>query len=88
MCPRYFGTTETPEALTPSEAYPLCRIVACGNPPKDGKLKGCFEYMVSNKHRFFQWVRHPEVEAENNLAVRRLRPMVIARKVCFGSQSD
>ena len=34
------------------------------------------------------WVRHPEVEAENNLAERRLRPMVIARKVCFGSQSD
>ena len=55
---------------------------------KDGRLKGYFEYMASNKHRFFQWVRHPEVEAENNLAERRLRPMVIARKVCFGSQSD
>ncbi len=39
-------------------------------------------------HRFFQWVAHPEVEAENNLAERRLRPLVIARKVCFGSQSE
>ena len=38
--------------------------------------------------RFFQWVCHPEIEVENNLAERRLRPLVIARKVCFGSQSE
>ncbi|MBR3820184.1 MAG: transposase [Kiritimatiellae bacterium] len=38
--------------------------------------------------RFFQWVRNPEIEAENNLAERRLRPFVTARMVCFGSQSE
>ena len=55
---------------------------------KDGRLKGYLDYMTESKHRFFQWVDHPEVEAENNLAERRLRPLVVARKVCFGSQSE
>ena len=55
---------------------------------KDGRLKGLFEFMDKKRHRFFQWVDHLEVEAENNLAERRLRPLVVARKVCFGSQSE
>jgi len=47
------------------------------------------EFAASIKRdRFFQWVCNPEVVAENNLAERRLRPLVIARKVCFGSQSE
>ena len=54
----------------------------------DGKLKGYFEYMSETRHRFFQRVDHPEIEAENNLAERRIRPLVVARKVCFGSQSE
>lgn len=58
------------------------------SPVNDGKLKGCFDLVREKPHRFFQWVRHPEVEAENNLAERRLRPLVTARKVCFGSQSE
>lgn len=57
-------------------------------PVKDGKLKGYFKHMTGVKQRFFQWVDHPDVEAENNLAERRLRPLVVARKVCFGSQSE
>lgn len=57
-------------------------------PVRDGKLKEYFDIIVNRRDRFFQWVRNPEVEAENNLAERRLRPLVIARKVCFGSQSE
>ncbi len=57
-------------------------------PVSDGKLRGYFEFMDKTRHRFFQWVDHPDVEAENNLAERRLRPLVVARKVCFGSQSE
>ena len=30
----------------------------------------------------------PKALKENNLAERRLRPLVVARKVCFGSQSE
>ena len=44
--------------------------------------------MSDTRHRFFQWVDHPEVEAEKNLAERRLRPLVVARKVSNGSQSE
>ena len=58
------------------------------SPVEDGRLKGHFDLMLQKRERFFQWVRHPEIEAENNLAERRLRPLVIARKVCFGSQSE
>jgi transposase len=57
------------------------------SPVKDGALKGYFDYMAGTSHRFFQWVDHPEVEAENNLAERGIRSLVIARKVSFGSQS-
>jgi len=38
--------------------------------------------------RCFQWVKSPEIPAENNFAERGLRPSVIARKISFGSQSD
>lgn len=37
--------------------------------------------------RLFQWVKSPEIPAENNFAERGLRPSVIARKISFGSQS-
>lgn len=38
--------------------------------------------------RVFQWVKSPEIPAENNFAERGLRPSVIARKISFGSQSS
>ena len=63
-------------------------LALCSMDVKDGKLKGYFDLMKEKSHRFFQWVCHPEIEAENNLAERRLRPLVTARKVCFGSQSE
>ena len=58
-----------------------------GTKVKDGSVAGYFDIFTKKKHRLFQWVAHPEVPAENNLAERRLRPLVIARKVSFGSQS-
>ena len=38
--------------------------------------------------RMFRWTLDPRIPAENNRAERELRPLVIARKVSFGSQSD
>lgn len=55
---------------------------------ESGKLRALFETMVKKRHRFFQWVDHPEVEAENNMAERGLRPLTIARKISYGSQSE
>ncbi len=38
--------------------------------------------------RLYHWADNPQVPAENNRAERELRPLVIARKISFGSQSD
>lgn len=38
--------------------------------------------------RLYHWANDHAVPADNNLAERDLRPLVIARKVSFGSQSD
>ena len=41
------------------------------------------------KHdRLYHWADDPNIPADNNLAERELRPLVIARKLSFGSQSE
>lgn len=37
--------------------------------------------------RMYRWALDPRIPAENNRAERELRPLVIARKISFGSQS-
>ena len=41
-----------------------------------------------NSHRLYHWADNRDVPADNNFAERELRPLVIARKVSFGSHSD
>jgi transposase len=41
-----------------------------------------------NADRLYHWAEDSNVPADNNLAERELRPLVIARKISFGSQSD
>ena len=41
-----------------------------------------------NASRLYHWSHSPAIPAENNRAERELRPLVIARKISFGSQSD
>ena len=41
-----------------------------------------------NEQKLYQWTRHPDIPAENNRAERELRPLVIARTISFGSQSE
>lgn len=40
-----------------------------------------------NSERMFHWAKNAKVPADNNRAERELRPLVIARKISFGSQS-
>jgi len=40
-----------------------------------------------NAKRLYRWADDPAIPAENNLAERELRPLVVARKISFGSQS-
>jgi len=51
-------------------------------------IQGIQNIFREKKYRLFHWVEDPLVPAENNLAERDLRPLVIARKISFGSQSD
>jgi len=53
--------------------------------PSIQRLQNIFR---ENAHRLYHWVRDPAVPAENNRAERALRPLVIARKISFGSQSE
>jgi transposase len=39
-------------------------------------------------HRLYHWATDRSIPADNNLAERDLRPLVIARKISMGSQSD
>lgn len=41
-----------------------------------------------NSHRLYHWAEDRNVPADNNFAERELRPLVMARKVSFGSHSD
>lgn len=41
-----------------------------------------------NYFRLYHWEKNPLIPADNNLAERELRPLVIARKISFGSHSD
>ncbi|MFA7232426.1 MAG: transposase [Victivallaceae bacterium] len=41
-----------------------------------------------NEKNLFQWVKNPDIPCENNFAERNLRPIVISRKLSFGSQSE
>ncbi len=41
-----------------------------------------------NNNRLFLWCKTPVIPADNNFAERELRPLVIARRISFGSQSD
>jgi transposase len=38
--------------------------------------------------RLYHWANDPRIPADNNRAERELRPLVVARKISFGSQSD
>jgi len=44
--------------------------------------------LLRHQDEMFQFVLHPEVSADNNLAERSLRPLVIARKISGGTRSD
>jgi transposase len=41
-----------------------------------------------NPEQLYHWADDPAVPADNNRAERELRPLVIARKISFGSQSE
>jgi len=64
----------------------ILRLVAApASHPAVQKIQNLFREKAD---RLYAWTRHPSIPADNNLAERELRPLVIARKISFGSQSD
>ena len=61
---------------------------AIGREAKHPAVQGFQNIFREHPERLFQWVKSPEIPADNNFAERNLRPTVIARKLSFGSQSD
>ncbi|MBE3115591.1 IS66 family transposase [Candidatus Bathyarchaeota archaeon] len=55
-----------------------------GRHPAIWKIQDIFR---EKRERLFHWADDRSVPADNNLAERELRPLVIARKISFGSQS-
>ena len=78
-----------PERLFRQQATLIERqIRACiGLPAKHPAIQNFQDIFRSKPQHLFQWARDRQVPADNNLAERDLRPLVIARKISFGSQS-
>jgi transposase len=64
----------------------ILKIVDCqARHPAIQKIQDIFREKAD---RLYHWVDDRSIPADNNLAERELRPLVIARKISFGSQSD
>jgi hypothetical protein len=57
-------------------------------PARHPGIWGIQDLFRTHKERLYHWAKDPRIPADNNLAERELRPLVIARKISFGSQSD
>jgi len=58
------------------------------HPARHPALQTMQDLFRQKTDRLYHWADDPQVPAENNRAERELRPLVIARKISFGSQSD
>jgi len=66
------------------QAQIVAIVQAEANHPGVQNLQSIFR---QNAHRLYHWVEDRNVPADNNATERELRPLVIARKLSFGSQS-
>lgn len=56
-------------------------------PARHPAIQSYQDIFLRKADRLYHWAKDPAVPAENNFAERELRPLVVARKVSFGSQS-
>jgi hypothetical protein len=63
----------------------LALAQALAQHPGIQKIQNIFREQIK---RLFHWTKSPKIPADNNRAERELRPLVIARKISFGSQSE
>jgi transposase len=65
----------------------ITRLLRDARVRAEPKTRGMAKAMLKLKWAFFTFVRVPGVEPTNNVAERRVRPAVIARKLSFGTES-
>lgn len=53
-----------------------------------GRAETLVKRIVKYRQDLIRFVTHPAIQFHNNRAERQLRPMVIARKISFGSNTD
>ncbi len=63
-------------------------ITTVESPARHLGIRNIQDIFRENSHRMYHWASDRNVPADNNFCERELRPMVIARKVSFGSQSE
>jgi len=77
-----------PEYRRTAEAIKDKIMTACNREANHPGIQHFQNIFREHPGRCFQWLKSPNIPAENNFAERGLRPAVIARKISFGSQSD
>lgn len=63
-------------------------VVAAEQPAQHPAVQNIQNLFREKADRLYHWAEDRAVPADNNRAERELRPLVIARKVSFGSQSE
>jgi len=63
------------------------RLLRSARVRAEPKTRGMAKAILKLKWALFTFVREPAVEPTNNVAERRVRPAVIARKLSFGTES-
>jgi len=63
-------------------------LASVNHPAHHPALQTMQEVFREHADRMYHWADDPRVPADNNRAERELRPLVIARKISFGSQSE
>jgi len=76
------------EYLAKAEKLQKEIMSVCDAEAKDPAVQHLQNIFREHQDKVFQWVRSPDIPADNNYAERELRPTVIARKISFGSQSE
>jgi len=63
-------------------------LAIVNHPAHHPAVQGMQDLFRTQAERMYHWADDPRVPADNNRAERELRPLVIARKISFGSQSE
>lgn len=78
---------KTQDFLIQAEKIEKEIITVISAPAKHPAIQN-IQNLFREKAKFlYHWAKDPSIPADNNLAERDLRPLVIARKISFGSQS-